>query len=538
MIRHRFPCLVLSVPSLLWSAGCGPRPPAAAAAKPARGPESLTVFGERLLLYMEYPPLVRGVPARFLAHLTVLETGEPVRSGTATLEIGAARFAVDRPKREGLFLPEGSPPAPGEFEARLVVTSGQVEESLALGSIVIHASEGEADRAARSEQGQEPPDAVPFLMESQWKVKLLLAQAQGRTLSRRLVVPARAVPPEGRSAVVSPSMGGRLVAPPSGALPRTGERVAGGQTLGFVEPPLAAADLAQLHALELELDLKALEVLRASGEAEARLQFAERERERIGRLRAEGLSTQQALEQAEQNLAVSRTERDAAGRMKESLERVVANRAAGGGRPGAPLRLPLEAPVAGTVVEVLGVPGATVEGGAPVFRILDASRLWVEGRVSEFDVPLLRRSDGALARFAALPGRGFELKGPGGGPPYVGPEVDPSSRTLLLRYEIENSDGAVRPGMLADLLVSTGDREAPVAIPTGAVVMDQGLPTAYVMLEGELFQKRGLELGVKDGEWVEVVRGVERGERVATRGAYLVRLAALSPASFGPGHAH
>lgn len=68
--------------------------------------------------------------------------------------------------------------------------------------------------------------------------------------------------------------------------------------------------------------------------------------------------------------------------------------------------------------------------------------------------------------------------------------------------------------------------------------MDQGLPTALVMLEGELFQKRELELGVRDGTWVEVLRGIERGERVATRGAYMVKLAALSPASFGAGHAH
>lgn len=68
--------------------------------------------------------------------------------------------------------------------------------------------------------------------------------------------------------------------------------------------------------------------------------------------------------------------------------------------------------------------------------------------------------------------------------------------------------------------------------------MDQGLPTAYVMLEGELFQKRDLELGARDGTWVEVLRGLEPGERVATRGAYVVKLAGLSPASFGANHAH
>jgi len=80
--------------------------------------------------------------------------------------------------------------------------------------------------------------------------------------------------------------------------------------------------------------------------------------------------------------------------------------------------------------------------------------------------------------------------------------------------------------------------QGPVTIPFEAIVVDRSAPTAYVMLEGELFQKRELELGIRDGEFVEVRRGIAAGERVATRGAYVVKLAALSPTSFGPGHQH
>lgn len=540
MNRLCFLGFVLSITSPCFLASCSPDSPAAGEdAAHSDEPTSTTVFGERLLLFMEYPHLVRGTPARFLAHLTVLETGEPVRSGTVTLEIGAARLSVDAPKREGLFVPEGDLPEPGTFSGRLIVKSEQAEEALDLGEIVVHADGESADLAAHAEAGDEPPNAVPFLMEPQWKVRLLLAQAGKRTLAKRLIVPGRAVAPEGMSAVVSASFGGRLTAPSSGALPRTGDTVEAGQTLALVEPPLGAPELAQLRALDLEFDLKALEVLRAIGEAETRLRFAERERERIGKLRAEGLSTQQQLEQAEQNLALARTELEAAGRMKESLDRLVAKRGAvDGSKPGAPIRFPLEAPIAGTVIEVLGVTGLTVAAGNPVFRILDSSRIWVEGRVSEFDVSFISEAPGAVGEFAALPARRFELHGTRAGKPYIGQEVDSSSRTLLVRYELENADGAVRPGMLAELQISTGEHEAPVAIPTEAVVMEQGLPTAFVMLEGELFQKRDLELGAKDGAWVEVLRGIEPGERVATRGAYIVKLAALSPASFGAGHAH
>lgn len=540
MIRRLFLGCVLFVPVLLSGASCGPQ--AAATASPdEHGPDpaSVTVFGERLLLFMEHPHLARGSTARFLAHFTVLATGEPVRSGTVTLDLGPTQLSVSAPKREGLFVLEGAPAETGSFPGRLIVESDQATETIELGTVVVHASQADADKAARAAANEDPPNAVPFLLEPQWKVKLLVARAEPRTLDRRLVVPGRAVTPEGRSAVVASPVTGRLVGPPAGALPRSGEKVAAGQTLALVEPPLLATEIAELHALGLEFDLKALDVLRASGEATARLRFAERERERIVKLRAEGLGTQQQLEQAEQALALAKTELEAADRTQQALERMKQERAAsGGGKPGAPVRVPLTAPIAGSVVEVLGVPGGTVEAGAAVFRVLDTERLWIEGRVSEFDVSRIGDGSRAFVRFAALPESRIDVRGPGGGAPYVGREIDPTSRTLLVRYELENEGGALRPGMLADLHLSTGERHARVAIPAEAVVMEQGLATAYVMLEGELFQKRDLELGIRDGEWVEVLRGIEPGERVATRGAHIVKLASLAPASFGHGHAH
>ena len=540
MFRHCFLGFAFTATSLVFASSCDPGTAAAREdASHGHDPTSATVFGERLLLFMEYPHLVRGTPARFLAHLTVMASGEPVRAGSVTLEIGTARFSVDTPKREGLFIPEGSLPEPGSFAARLVVKSPQAEETLELGLIVVHPDVAAADRAAHAAEGEELPNSVPFLMEPQWKVKLLVAEAVGRTLHERLIVPARATAPEGRTAVVASPVTGRLVAPPSGVLPGTGERVEAGQALAFVEPPLGAAELAQLQALELQFDLQALEVLRAEGEASARLRFAERERERIANLRAEGLSTQAQLEQAEQALALSRAGLEAAGRLQASLDRLRRTRGApADSQAGAPVRFALEAPIAGTVVELLGVPGVPVEPGQPVLRILDRSRLWVEGRVSEFDLARIGGAPAAVARFPALPARSYALQGIADGRPYIGAEVDPESRTLLVRYALENPEGSVRPGMLAELQISTREHEARVSIPLEAVILDQGLPTAYVMLEGELFQRRDLELGTKDGEFVEVLSGLEPGERVATRGAYIVKLAALSPASFGAGHAH
>jgi len=547
-VKHRFAVIViLSTLSAALLGGCKPAQSGESGAAHADPePTSVTVFGERALLFLEYPHLVRGVEARFLAHLSVLVDGEPVRTGEVTLRIGSVALVAQVPKREGLFVPTGSLPAAGRFPGTLLVRSGQVEETLDLGEIVVHETAAETLKAATSGGEEDPPNAAPFLMEQQWKVKLLLAQAAPRTLIERLSVPAQIVTPQGSEAVVSPPAAGRFLAPVSGELPRVGDRVSAGQVLGFVEPPLAASDMAQLRALDLqyqsldlEIDLKALEVSRALHEARARLAFAEKENTRIANLRAEGLSTVQQQDEAQQNLAVAKADEFASRSTRESLERLLASRANKvQDREAKSVRLPLVAPIAGIVVDVGSVVGESVHAADELFRLIDTGSVWIEGRISEFDLPRVPSEPNATLIVPALGDRTLDVRHAAGRMLHIAPLVDAATRTLLIRYEMPNSDGLLKAGMLTTLLLETQTASEVIAIPEDAVVLEQGLPVAYVMLAGELFQKRELELGIQDGGYVEVRSGLRAGERLATRGAYAVKLAALSPASFGPGHAH
>ena len=54
----------------------------------------------------------------------------------------------------------------------------------------------------------------------------------------------------------------------------------------------------------------------------------------------------------------------------------------------------------------------------------------------------------------------------------------------------------------------------------------------------EAFQRRDLEVGIRDNGFVQVVSGIKEGERVATKGPYAVKLSSLAPAAFGHGHGH
>ena len=160
-------------------------------------------------------------------------------------------------------------------------------------------------------------------------------------------------------------------------------------------------------------------------------------------------------------------------------------------------------------------------------------RIWLEVHVAEAHAAELTdvrgvwfEVEGFVAPFEA----GIESVVTAGG------VLDVRSRTVPLFVEIPNPGGRLRVGMFADAHVLTGEPRQAVAVPHDAVMLEGGSSVVYVQTGGESFERRAVRLGVRDGPVVEIVEGLEEGERVVTRGVYAVRLA--SSASSAPAHAH
>ena len=90
--------------------------------------------------------------------------------------------------------------------------------------------------------------------------------------------------------------------------------------------------------------------------------------------------------------------------------------------------------------------------------------------------------------------------------------------------------------MFLHLLLDTA-AAAPV-VPEAAIVDDAGRPIVFVQREGETFERRAVTVGARSGDLVQVTAGLRPGERVVTKGAYLVRLASLSTSVPAHGHVH
>lgn len=112
------------------------------------------------------------------------------------------------------------------------------------------------------------------------------------------------------------------------------------------------------------------------------------------------------------------------------------------------------------------------------------------------------------------------------------------TRTVPVIYEIAQPDSRLRIGMNVKALVYTGVTQGALAVPASALIDETGQPVVFVQKAGETYERRPVEVGARDGEYVEIKRGLAAGERIVSRGAYQLRLAALSPATVGHGHEH
>ena len=537
-------------------------------------PIVVTHFSEKVQLFMEYPPLVRGKRARFLAHVTVLATGEPVRSGRLELELvqpdgSVVSVVADKPERDGLFIPIQTFNIPGTYTGRIIIKSPQVEDEFEFRTVVIHAGNRSALAAANARVSDQPEDAIPFLLEQQWPIEFFLAQARSRILVKRLSVSGETVPAGGAAAAVSPPVAGRLLPPISGGLPMIGQRVEKGQVLGFIEPAHPVTEAMQLAANEswlealkieilfrgLDLSMKQVEIDQVISQAETHMEFSKRAFERIAKLKDQGLRTDEQYDEASRALQIAQAELAGALGLKASFELALAELeqiqsisplSVAGDHEGSdihqtdhmPARLPVFAPISGTIVEVDHIEGEYVEAVDELYRIINAESVWVVAHVPEFDLAELTDSPHANISLPAYPDESFDIAQLGGRLVNVGIAVDQSSRTLPLVYELPNPDGRFQIGLLVDVHLGTKKAQNAVSIPISAIVPDSGRATVYVLLDGENFQRREVVLGIRDGEYIEVMSGVESGEWVVSHGGNAVRLAALSPASFGHGHAH
>lgn len=178
------------------------------------------------------------------------------------------------------------------------------------------------------------------------------------------------------------------------------------------------------------------------------------------------------------------------------------------------------APISGKVMEVSVVEGEyRNEISTPLITITDLSRVWVTSEVPESKIRHFRLGGVAHLDLIAYPNQTLHAR-----VTRIADSVDSETRTVKVNAEMENPDGKLRPDMFGSLRYDAG--QAPVAwVPETAVVRLNGADLVFVERAAGRFRAVRVELGTLAGGGYPVLKGLQVGDRIVTKGSVYLKAA-------------
>lgn len=178
--------------------------------------------------------------------------------------------------------------------------------------------------------------------------------------------------------------------------------------------------------------------------------------------------------------------------------------------------LPIHAPLGGTVIEKMAVSGMRVMPGDDLYVIADLDRVWVLADIYEYELPFVAAGQEAVISLSYDPSVRIA-----GRLAFVYPTLERETRTARVRFEVDNSEGKLKPDMYANVAldVSLGTR---LVVPKDAVLESGRRSVSFVRRGPGKLAWREVRTGARAGSWVEVAEGLAEGEEIVTSANFLI----------------
>jgi membrane fusion protein (multidrug efflux system) len=233
-------------------------------------------------------------------------------------------------------------------------------------------------------------------------------------------------------------------------------------------------------------------------EAQAGMTMAQQDYERAKSLHKRQTISQAELDRAQSNWLQAEAERDLAEVMLKRTE--------------------IRAPFAGVLGARLVAPGDRVDRETDLIRVQSVDRLRLVFTVPEIAVAVARPGILLSIEVAPLPNESFA-----GEVYFVAPSLEPSTRRLLLKAWVPNSEGKLRPGLFANIRVQIAQHEGALTVPETAVAYDTQGPHVWRVNQDNLAERVAVEVGIRQKGRAEIVGGdLAEQDRIVSAGTHKV----------------
>lgn len=180
----------------------------------------------------------------------------------------------------------------------------------------------------------------------------------------------------------------------------------------------------------------------------------------------------------------------------------------------------VRAPFPGTIEQRLFSASERVQLGDTLFVLADTTQMWVAAnlREGEWSATTLQSGDKVVVTSPAMPGREFPAA-----VYYIGREVSPQTNAVPLVATISNTDGQLRPGLFARVLLPLSETREVLAVPESAICEHDSKSFVFVSTGDRTFKQVFIEKGVREDHWCEVKSGLTGTESVVDHGAFALK---------------
>ena len=180
------------------------------------------------------------------------------------------------------------------------------------------------------------------------------------------------------------------------------------------------------------------------------------------------------------------------------------------------IRLPIYTPISGIVIEKMVQQGQYVNVGDVLFNVADLSNVWVEVEVYENEFPNIHLGQQVEIRSQSFPGKPFT-----GRISYIYPFLDPKTRTVKARVEMPNHGMKLKPDMFVNAIIKIPLVSA-IVVPVSAVMDTGKRQVVWVEASPGMFEPRDVQVGQRTDDKLQILSGLNVGDKVAVSGSYLI----------------
>lgn len=462
------------------------------------------VRSDSLELFIEFPAPVAGTSAAMAVHLSCL--GDPMRPLTdAKVELFYDSLSGERVTAVpsgvgGLYLAEFPFRSPGVTRLCVEVHHQSINERLFVDDVVVYATEEEA--RSKAVAAEINANAVRYTKELVWKSPFAVDRLSPRPFAEILQTGGELTEAPGEERLITAQIAGVVAYAAPGLVP--GLTLRDGQALF------------EIRATDVERG----ELSAAASRAEEDLTVSKAQYERAQALAADRILSEKELLEARLRYEQARLEYG----QRSTARTFSSNKAT------------VRVPAGGHLLSLLVQEGAYVAAGQPLARIGSGQRIALRADVAahHFD-----RLPGFLAANFRLPGsdqRLFATQELNGKREAYGRSLGRESAFIPVYFSMDRPEELL-PGSAVEVFLLGPSRPA-LVLPRMALIEEQGHFFAFVQTGGEYYEKREVSTGATDGEFVEILAGLEEGDWVVTRGSYRLKLASVSGALPEHGHSH